>query len=77
MYAFRLSGDNINMESEMVNDGRKKYARNYASGKYKTVVIVFEGKVLVASYDAKRGPNYKTATAVTGGQKTEQKGQIL
>jgi hypothetical protein len=77
MYAFRPSGDNINMESEMVNDGRNKYARNYAKGKYKTAVIVFEGKVLVASYNEKKGPNYKTATAVTGGQKTEQKGQIL
>jgi hypothetical protein len=75
--AMYLGGSEINMGDEMVNDGRSKYARNYAKGKYKTAVIVFEGKVLVASYNEKKGPDYKTATAVTGGQKTEQKGQIL
>jgi hypothetical protein len=69
----------ISIATDMVNSSDRKADRyskaGYAKGKYKTVVIVFEGKVMVAEYD-KSGPNIKKGKAVTGGQKVVQKGEI-
>lgn len=49
--------------------------KNYAAGKYKTVVIVYEGKVAVSPYDEK-GPNYSEGTMVTPGNETSSEGEI-
>ena len=44
-------------------------------GRYRTVVIVFEGKVVAASYD-EEGPKFEEGTVLTAGQKTSQEGEI-
>jgi hypothetical protein len=73
-----LGGD-ISMGDDIIGGGSgkksDKYAKNYAKGKYKTVVIVFEGKVMVSAYD-KSGPKLKQGKAVSGGQQAVQKGEI-
>jgi len=53
----------------------QKYDKRYASGKYRTVVIVFEGKVLVSPYDDK-GPKYEEGQMLTPGQQTSREAQI-
>jgi hypothetical protein len=74
---FRFNwGAEIGMDDESSSSDKKKYKKGYAPGKYKTVVVVFEGKVLVASYSNK-GIDYKNATAVTSGQRAVQKGRVM
>jgi hypothetical protein len=47
----------------------------YVKGKYKTVVIVFEGKVIVSPYNDKGVDNSK-GTFLTGGEKINTSGEI-
>ena len=51
------------------------YKKQYASGKYKTVVIVYEGKVAVGPYDEK-GAKYDEGTLLTPGQKTTNVSEV-
>jgi hypothetical protein len=46
----------------------EKLKKRYPKGKYRTTVIVFEGRVVVAPYD-EYGVKYDEATVLTGGQK--------
>jgi len=54
---------------------KAKWGKKYAKGKYKTVVVVFEGSVALAEYD-EMGPEYKNATMVKGGEKFEKEAEI-
>ena len=56
-------------------DKTQKYKKPYKSGKYRTVVIVFEGKVIVSPYDQK-GPVRSSQTSVSAGEHTQSKGNI-
>ncbi|MCM8790746.1 MAG: hypothetical protein NC938_03490 [Candidatus Omnitrophica bacterium] len=56
-------------------DREDLYKKRYAKGKYRTVVIVMEGKVAVADYSEK-GVDYENAKMVTDGQKIEVKGEV-
>jgi len=49
----------------------KKYKKHYTQGKYRTVVIVFEGKVLTAPYSEK-GVDEKQGVMVTAGNRVSQ-----
>jgi hypothetical protein len=49
----------------------KKYKKHYTQGRYRTVVIVFEGKVIAAPYSEK-GINEKQGTMVTAGNRVSQ-----
>ncbi|MFH0764489.1 MAG: GLUG motif-containing protein, partial [Candidatus Omnitrophota bacterium] len=57
-------------------DRANKYEKPYLPGKYRTVVIVFEGKVVVAPYDEK-GPRYDEGIVLTEGGKALQEGEIM
>jgi hypothetical protein len=61
---------NLNYE-----DNENKYKKQYNSGKYKTTVIVFEGKVVAAPYDEK-GARYDQGVSVIGGSKFVNQGMI-
>jgi hypothetical protein len=64
-------GDNfVNYEA-----GEMKFHKDYNSGKYRTVVIVFEGKVVVNAYD-EQGVNKEAQIILTAGQSAEQKGEV-
>ena len=53
-----------------------KYTRRYLSDRtYRTVVIVFEGEVLVAPYDDS-GPKYTEGESLKTGQKTSREFRI-
>ena len=49
--------------------------KRYVTGKYKTVVIVFEGKVVVNPYD-EQGVQTDKGMALTAGQTSESEGEI-
>ena len=51
------------------------YKKKYAKGKYRTVVIVFEGRVVVSPYDEKGVKKEETVT-LTGGQTTIKEGAV-
>ncbi len=53
----------------------KSYKKKYKAGKYRTVVIVIEGRVAVAGYTDK-GPDYANAKILVGGEKVERIGRI-
>jgi hypothetical protein len=57
--------------SVIYNEEDKKYKRHYKEGRYRTVVIVFEGKVLTAPYSEK-GVSEKQGVMVTAGQRVSQ-----
>ncbi len=57
-------------------EGRKKYRQRYARGKYRTVVIVFEGRVVAAPYNDE-GPEFDKGHLLDAGQKAVQEGVIL
>jgi len=58
-----------------LEDEEKKYKKLYASGKYRTTVIVFEGRVVVAEY-GEEGVLYEEASILTGGQSVTKEGAI-
>ena len=64
----------INIEG-LVEADASKYDKWYKEGKYRTVVIVFEGKVVVSEYD-NGGARYDNATVLTGGEKTSAEGEV-
>ena len=73
---------NISMEEgeDLVNykgrgEEKKKYKKYYRLGKYRTVVIVFEGSVVLAPYD-EAGPKYEEGVTLTEGDKTSVEGDI-
>jgi len=53
----------------------QKWDKQYQKGKYKTVVIVFEGKVAVAPYDS-NGPMYSEGVLLTAGETYSTEGSI-
>jgi hypothetical protein len=53
----------------------EKYKKRYPRGKYRTTVIVFEGRVVVAPYD-ERGARYEEGMILTGGEKITIEGEI-
>jgi len=63
---------NVNFEE---GEGERKYKKLYAAGKYRTVVIVFEGKVIVCPYD-ETGIKCEGGKYLTDGEKTEYEGEI-
>jgi hypothetical protein len=69
-------GEGKNMVS-VPEEGEKedKFKKLYATGKYRTVVIVFEGKVMVSPYD-EEGVKEEETVALAAGQSTEQHGEI-
>jgi len=54
----------------------KRYRKSYTPGKYRTIVIVYEGRVAVADYENEKGPDYQKARSVKGGEKTETSGEV-
>jgi hypothetical protein len=56
-------------------DKKKKYKKKYIKGKYRTVVIVFEGRVVACPYD-EEGPQFEEGTSLTKGQRTIQEGGV-
>jgi hypothetical protein len=62
----------IALGDDIVN---KKYLKSYAAGKYRTVVIVFEGRVVFSPYD-EEGIKEKETVALTAGQQTSQTGEV-
>jgi hypothetical protein len=54
---------------DATREEEKKYKKTYKSGKYRTVVIVFEGKVIVAPY-SRKGAEYNKGVTLTSGQTT-------
>ncbi|MFC1570752.1 beta strand repeat-containing protein, partial [Candidatus Omnitrophota bacterium] len=62
----------LNLDFE---EGRKKYKKNYKSGKYKTTVICFEGKVVASPYD-EDGAKEEDGVVLEGGQKAEIEGEL-
>jgi hypothetical protein len=68
----------ISLDSSMVSvpeEDEDLMKKKYVSGKYRTVVIVFEGRVLVSPYD-EEGVKEKEATTLTAGQKSETEGEV-
>ncbi len=57
------------------NEEEKKYKRWYRQGKYKTTVIVFEGKVVSSPYDEDGVKESKRAVLMPG-DKVEQEGEV-
>lgn len=53
----------------------EKYKKRYPKGKYRTTVVVSEGRVLVAPYD-ERGPQYAKAVSLSGGKEYIVEGEI-
>ena len=53
----------------------KKLKKDYIIGKYRTVVIVFEGRVLVSPYD-EEGVKEKEGVALTAGQKATHEEEV-
>ena len=49
--------------------------KKYKAGKYKTVVIVYEGVVVVSPYDEK-GIKKAQAQRLSSGMRTTQKGEV-
>ncbi|MFC1576623.1 beta strand repeat-containing protein [Candidatus Omnitrophota bacterium] len=66
----------VSLNVNYVNRGKKKFLKDYATGRYKTVVIVFEGAVAVADYDDE-GVDLENAELLTGGQSAAREGEIL
>jgi len=62
--------DNLNYE-----EGERKFKKHYARGKYKTVVILFEGKVVMTPYDT-QGPKEEDTVILLPGQNAIQKGEV-
>ena len=56
-------------------DEKKKYKKKYIKGKYRTVVIVFEGRVVACPY-GEEGPRFEEGTTLTKGQRTIQEGAV-
>ena len=61
------------IESEQ--EAEKKYKQRYVSGKYRTSVIVFEGRVVAAPYND-QGPYVGQADILDAGQKILRVGEI-
>ncbi|MFA5500449.1 MAG: hypothetical protein WC404_05170, partial [Candidatus Omnitrophota bacterium] len=57
--------------SVIYHEEDKKYKSRYVQGRYRTVVIVFEGKVLTAPYSEK-GVDEKQGVMVTAGNRVSQ-----
>jgi hypothetical protein len=57
------------------SEGESIYKKNYLLGEYRTVVIVFEGKVVISPYDEK-GIKETESVALTAGEKSERTGEI-
>ncbi|MFC1675256.1 beta strand repeat-containing protein, partial [Candidatus Omnitrophota bacterium] len=53
----------------------EKYKKYYPRGKYRTIVIVYEGRLVVGPYDEKGLQEYK-ALPLTGGQQASQEGIV-
>jgi filamentous hemagglutinin family protein len=79
-----VSGENVQMpeaapvntaESEYFCIGKGSYQKCYPVGKYKTVVIVFEGKVVVVPYDEK-GPRYEEEMLILPGQRITKEQEV-
>jgi hypothetical protein len=78
-------GINVALADEIVNTSQatdigdeeflKRYKKDYPKGKYKTVIIVYEGRVVVADYNDK-GPDYKNATDLPSGNKADVEGDV-
>jgi hypothetical protein len=58
-----------------VSDEDEMWRKRYLKGKYRTVVIVFEGKVVMAPYD-EHGVNEEEAVVLLGGQQAQQQGEV-
>ncbi|MFC1570799.1 beta strand repeat-containing protein, partial [Candidatus Omnitrophota bacterium] len=56
----------LNLDFE---EGKKKYRKWYRGGKYKTTVIVYEGKVVASPYD-EDGAKYDEGVTLTNGEST-------
>ena len=54
---------------------RNKWKKHYRRGKYRTVVIVYEGKVVEAPYD-ENGPQYDESKTLTDGDRTWREGEV-
>jgi hypothetical protein len=65
-------GDNMVAVPE---EGAQKFKKDYIMGKYRTIVIVFEGRVLVSPYDEEGAKEDKTV-ALTAGQTTANEGDV-
>jgi hypothetical protein len=63
-----------NAKSFWYEEGQLK-KRLYKKGKYRTTVIVYEGRVLVTPYDEK-GLRLDEQVILTDGQSTEQSGEV-
>ena len=56
--------------------GKRKYIKDYDPGKYKTVIVVYEGEVAVMAYTEEGGPDYDNEVLLTAGQKLTVDGEI-
>ena len=56
-------------------DLRRRYKKYYKKGKYRTVVIVIEGKVVMAPYDEK-GVKEEGSKTLTDGDSSQQEGEV-
>jgi len=68
-----LDTDVIAFDLDFLNT--KKFWKTYDAGKYKTVVVVFEGRVSETPYN-EGGLEADETTVLTGGQRTERKGEV-
>jgi len=77
-------GDNIdNNNNGFTNNnngdgsgGWERFSKRYPKGKYRTIVIVFEGKVAVGAYD-EDGPKYDDGVLLLPGQKAIRDAEII
>jgi len=58
------------------DEEQEKYKKWYKKGKYRTVVIVLEGKVVTAPYD-EEGPKFNEGTAIGHGEEHTVEGEIV
>jgi hypothetical protein len=65
----------INISSFWYEEAQLK-KRLYKKGKYRTTVIVYEGKVLVTPYDDEQGLRLDEQVTLTAGQSTVQEGEV-
>ena len=65
----------INITGFWWDEGKRKYAK-FKKGKYRTVVIVFSGRVVVTPYD-EMGLRRDDEVSLTAGQRAYQTGTIL
>ena len=69
------SADKADISGFRLEEVGNQYKKRYTQGKYRTVVIVFEGAVVVSSYDEK-GPVVTEEVFLSAGQETSIEGTV-